>query len=365
LEENPMRDSTSFYLFTSISPRLGSNELEYQRSCVDSWRSAGFEVATVNGCTEVAEIAALQLGVQILSAGQNGKPRVRDILSCIVAKNCRYAGIINADCALLPYAEVSNRLKGYLDGRLVMAERIDVDALSMPQADSCGGFDAFFFDAATLPLDFSDSFRIGLPWWDYYFPMAVAAEGGRIANLMTPLLTHRIHSPGWIGSERERTGQDFWRFLKELRSSKPDSFPPLGHEVDMLWAEETLTIEQLGKVGSACFQWLRTRQFENHLGFLPARMEPIEALLRSMRMVLKKSAEREAEVAHVRTQLEAEVARLRTEVGERTAEVLNLREQSGSLRTQLTAVEQSTSWRITKPLRQVSSVLRAGTTSRA
>lgn len=105
-------------------------------------------------------------------------------------------------------------------------------------------------------------------------------------------------------------------------------------------------------------------------------MEPIEALLRSMRMVLKKSAEREAEVAHVRTQLEAEVAyvrtqleaeiaRLRTEVGERTAEVLNLREQSCALRTQLTAVEQSTSWRITKPLRQVSSVLRAGTTSRA
>jgi hypothetical protein len=351
-----MRDSKNFYLFTSISPRLGSNELAYQRSCVDSWRSAGFEVVTVNGRTEVSQIAALKLDVQIASAGQTGKPRVRDILSCIAAKNCRYAGIINADCALLPYPEVSDHLKGYLDGRLVIAERVDIDARSMPQGDSCGGFDAFFFDAATLPLEFGDSFRIGLPWWDYCFPMAVAAEGGKIANLITPLLTHRIHSPGWIGLERERVGQDFWRFLKEWRLSKPNGFPPLGHEVDVLWAQETLTAEQLGIVGSACFRWLRTRQFENHLEFLPLQMEPIEALLRSMRVVLNKSAEIDAKAAHLLTQLE-----------ERTAEVLHLREQRSVLTAQLTAVEQSTSWRITKPLRRVSSVLRSrvGSTSGA
>jgi hypothetical protein len=352
-----MRGSNSFYLFTSISPRLGDDELEYQKSCIASWRSAGFEVATVNGRTEVAQIAALGLDVQILIASQNGKPLVRDILSCIAAKNCRYAGIINADCALLPYPKVSGHLTDYLDGRLLLAERVDVDGQSMPQADSCGGFDAFFFDAATIPSDFNDSFRIGVPWWDYCFPMAVAAQGGQIANLMTPLLTHRIHNQGWISTERECAGQDFWRFLKEWHSSKPDSFPLLGHEVDMLWAEETLTIKQLGIVGSACFHWLRTRQVENHLGFLPSRMEPIETLLRSTRVALKKSAEAEAEIAYLRTKLgdySAELVSLRAEVLGMKAEVL-------SMKAQLAAVEQSTSWRITKPLRQIGSVLRRRT----
>jgi hypothetical protein len=66
-----------------------------------------------------------------------------------------------------------------------------------------------------------------------------------------------------------------------------------------------------------------------------------------MRITLKRSAEAEAEVAHLRTELEYY-----------TVEAI-------SLRAKLTGVEQSTSWRITKPLRQISSVLRrrAGTRS--
>jgi hypothetical protein len=337
-----MRYTNSFDLFTSISPRLGGDELEYHKSCIASWRSAGFEVVTVNGYSEVPRIAALELDVRIFSSAQAGKPLIRDILSCIAEKNCRYAGIINADCALLPYPELSAHLKDGLEGKLVLAERVDVDARSMPQGDSCGGFDAFFFDATTLPSDFDDNFQIGVPWWDYWFPMAVLAEGGQIVNLTTPLLTHRNHNHGWIGTERERVGQAFWRLLKDWRSSVPDSFPLLGHEVDVLWPEDTLTIEQLGVVGSACFQWLRTRQLENDFNFLPLRMEPIETLLRSMRATLKKSAKAEADIAYLRAEAEAE----RTELV--------------SLRAKLTAVEQSTSWRITKPLRQISSVLRRG-----
>jgi ABC-type polysaccharide/polyol phosphate export permease len=60
---------------------------------------------------------------------------------------------------------------------------------------------------------------------------------------------------------------------------------------------------------------------------------------------------------------EAELIHLRTQLGDLTAEVLDLR----PLRAQLMAVQQSTSWRVTKPLRQVSSLLRmrAGPASRA
>jgi hypothetical protein len=45
-----MRGNNSFYLFTSISPLLGADELEYQKSRIASWRSSDLEVATVDGC---------------------------------------------------------------------------------------------------------------------------------------------------------------------------------------------------------------------------------------------------------------------------------------------------------------------------
>ena len=134
-----MTDGDGFYLFTSISPQLGGAELEHQKDCIASWRSAGFKVTTVNGRSEVARIAALELDVEILTATQDDKPLVLDILSCIAAKGCRYAGIINADCALLPYQKPSKRLIKYLDNTLVLAERVDVDDLFLLPEKVHGG----------------------------------------------------------------------------------------------------------------------------------------------------------------------------------------------------------------------------------
>src|SRR5260370_40160397 len=94
-----MTDGDGFYLFTSISPQLGGAELEHQKYCIASWRSAGFEAATVNGRSEVTRIAALELDVEIFTATQDGKPLVLDILSCIAPKKCPYAGILKRDSA--------------------------------------------------------------------------------------------------------------------------------------------------------------------------------------------------------------------------------------------------------------------------
>ncbi len=396
-----MTDGDGFYLFTSISPQLGGAELEHQKYCIASWRSAGFDVATVNGRSEVARIAALELDVEIFTATQDGKPLVLDILSCIAAKKCRYAGIINADCALLPYPKLSEYLIKCLDGTLALAERVDVDDLSVPQPDSCGGFDAFFFDTAILPSDFDASFRVGVPWWDYYLPIAVAARGGRVVNLMTPLLTHKVHKRAWTDDERARMGQTFWRFLKECRASNPEVLSGFGREVDALVSEETLTIEQLAVVGSACFQWLQTRRLDPPPAFLPTRMGPIETLLRSLRLALRRNAEaqarcgevqarldykeaeaagaqakleaeaaemqaklvsKEAEAAEVQAKFEAEAAEAQAKLVVKEAEAASLSADNWHLRCKLEEIEQSTSWRMTKPVRQFVEILRAGAT---
>ena len=366
----------NFYLFTSISPQLSGAELEHQKYCIASWQSAGFKVTTVNGRSEVARIEALQLDVEILTAAQDEKPLVLDILSCIATKGCRYAGIINADCALLPYQKPSKRLIKYLDNTLVLAERVDVDDLLIPQPDSCGGFDAFFFDTAVLPSDFCATFRIGVPWWDYYLPIAVAAQGGRVVNLMTPFLMHKVHKRSWTGDERQRMGQEFWRFLKRCRASKPELFSAFGPEVEALVSEETLTVEQLAIVGSACFRWLQTRQFGRSPAFLPARMESIEMLLRSARLALRRNAEaqartgqvqarlscKEAEAAEAQAKLvskEAEAAEAQAKLISKEAEAGRLSADNWDLRAKLAAIEQSTFWRLTKPLRHIINISRA------
>jgi hypothetical protein len=392
----------NFYLFTSISPQLSGAELEHQKYCIASWRSAGFKVTTVNGRSEVARIGALQLDVEILTAAQDEKPLVLDILSCIATKGCRYAGIINADCALLPYQKPSKRLIKYLDNTLVLAERVDVDDLLIPQPDSCGGFDAFFFDTSVLPSDFCPTFRIGVPWWDYYLPIAVAAQGGRVVNLMTPFLVHRVHKRSWTGAERQRMGQEFWRFLKRCRTSKPELFSALGPDVEAIVSEETLTVEQLAVVGSACFRWLQTRRFDPSPAFLPHGMEPIEILLRSVRLALRRNAEAQARTGEVQARLfsveaeaaeaqaklvykEAEAAEAQAEAAEaqaklvckeaeaaeaaakllyKEAEAASLSADNWHLRSKLAAIEQSNCWRMTKPLRQIVDILRAHTTRR-
>jgi hypothetical protein len=332
-----------FYLFTSISPNLSGENLDYQKFCIASWRQAGFEVATVNGHGEVSRVSALGLNVEIVPVEQEKKPLIRDILACIDEKKCEFAGIVNADCAVLPYPDLAAKLKEFVSGSLLIAERVDVDSRSLPKPDSCGGFDGFFFDAAILPKNVDVDYRIGVPWWDYYLPMKVAAQGYRIVNLETPLLTHRLHEVGWSVDERERVGQAFWRFLHEWRASGPGKFPAFGPEIDGLWPKSTLTIDELGVVGSACAKWLQDCRSEVPQLLLPPQMQPLETLLRSTRGSLNLMGQQQLGLA------------LKLLGSENGNALLKLR--IADMEQRIADMEQSTSWRITKPLRKVRTVL--------
>jgi hypothetical protein len=281
-----MLESDNFYLFTSIPPHIGVGQLENLKHCIDSWRLADFKIVAVSGSDELSRIAALELDVELLPIPANGRPRIADILSCISDAGCRHAGIINADCALLPYPELSGQLKKILDHAIIYVERIDLDKQGVPQPGPCGGFDAFFFDTAILPKRFDDHFHIGAPWWDYCFPMAAAACGARFSNLESPLITHRWHEPTWIHEQSIRFGQIFWRFLKDWRSSDQQDFRAISPRVEVFWGADELSAEQLAIVGSDCFKWLLSRRLDVPLRFFSPPMISIETLLGSYRVAL-------------------------------------------------------------------------------
>jgi hypothetical protein len=345
-----MSDSSLVCLFTSISPQLALEELEYQKSCIASWRAAGFDVVTVNGKTEVVRIEAFKLDAEIVTLGEGGKPQIADILTCAKQRNSQYAGIINADCAFLPYPDLANHLAAQLRGSIAIVERLDIDDNFSPQPDSCSGFDAFFFDKHVVPANFDRGFKIGVPWWDYCFPMAAAVEGARIFNIDTPLLTHKMHHHAWSDEERESVGQIFWRFLKQWRASKQGDFPSFGSELDDLWAEDALTADQLTVVAAVCFRWLQRRRSESPTRFLPANLQFIEVLFQSQRATINRlNHKANATLAELAAQFDANS--IANSILVDANSVLELR--LANLRKQIEDIERSTSWRLTEPLRKL------------
>jgi hypothetical protein len=89
-------------------------------------------------------------------------------------------------------------------------------------------------------------------------------------------------------------------------------------------------LEDLSKIGAACFEWLRTRKLPRKMAFLPNEMGSVEALLQD---AYRSFSSRVGDLAVDKTELAAAKA-------------------------ELAAFKASTSWRITEPLRQFVSLLR-------
>src|SRR5262249_24527048 len=150
---------------------------------------------------------------------------------------------------------------------------------------------------------------------------------------------HRMHQQIWKDEEVLRVGQTFWRFLREWHSLSRESFPVFGRQVEDLLAEETLTKDQPGIVGLACFRWLRSLRSREPQQFLAREMLPIEMLLRSMRTALNNGAE----------ELEAKLSMLTMSESDN----LVLKHRLEEAQKYLDELHNSASWRVTKPLREI------------
>jgi hypothetical protein len=195
-------------LFTSIRPPADAEATSYLRDCLDSWRTAGFDTVAVNGAAEVEALRCLDLPIEFSVAATDRKPRIGTMLSAIRARGCRFAGIINSDCRIIAYPDVAANLKAGLDRTAVLAWRIDLDDDLKPTTMR-GGFDAYFFDTEVMPRE-DCGFSIGDPLWDYWFALACEMSGARVETLAVPLLTHKAHPANWSEQSFFRSIYRFW-----------------------------------------------------------------------------------------------------------------------------------------------------------
>ena len=249
-------ETSDVVIYTSLAPNLRrtaeGSEIgeEYQRACIKSWRSLGANIVSLNPVFEICRLLDMKYEVDFLRVDAK-RPRIIDIINAAKNAGKKIAAIVNADCLLVaPQAVIDASLKASANG-MVLFERLNVHPESIcPTGTHCNGYDLFLFDTRPLfSMEFDERFAIGSPWWDYYFPMAYEAAGGKLYSLPGPALIHLDHPIGFSQTTYNENRQIVYSFMKKGQFVVPNF--NLGPE---------LSKQDLTALGKVCFEKLRSSE---------------------------------------------------------------------------------------------------------
>ena len=135
-------------LFTSIPPRLtrlvqGRDfGLAWQTACIKSWRDSGFRIVSLNTPKEIEALRSLEPEVEFVEIGPDRtRPLITDFFAAAENSKTRIAGIINADCMIIPQTRIINHFTDDIGG-IVIADRINISQETLLPTGWGGGFDA-------------------------------------------------------------------------------------------------------------------------------------------------------------------------------------------------------------------------------
>jgi hypothetical protein len=174
----------------------------YQIECINSWRSSGFRVISLNCAAEIANLAGFETTVEFVEI-QSRVPKIHDFLKVSKSHGNGICGVINADCLLYLDAEEFSEVIHKARSGLLLFERIDLSAdRGLPNGNRYVGFDFFLFDGTIISQAILDriavaDFAIGQPCWDYFFPLLLRACGISVVKCNCASLFHLEHDSNW------------------------------------------------------------------------------------------------------------------------------------------------------------------------
>lgn len=226
---------TQIPLLTSLPPsmkRVDQRKVDvgaaYQRRCIESWRQSGFAPISLNSRAEPLpdeqqELVSVELQ-DIDATSTFGRPLV--YLSSFLARarkeESRPVAITNADICLCLTPEEQQTVRDLRPGEFLLAHRTDVDdpwLRSQPRRFT-EGYDLFVFhpqDLARLDWMREESYVFGMPWWDYFLPVALVLSGVRSRLLDSSGVVHMRHANRWHPYAGRRFGEDFLSDMKAFR----------------------------------------------------------------------------------------------------------------------------------------------------
>jgi hypothetical protein len=316
----------SFPLFTTIPPNSDF------RPVVDNWESSGFKVTSVNSSEEANILRTADVEVLEVESDQN-RLKISEIMSAIADTGTPIAGFINADCRFIQPLD-SERIKMFVKSSLVLAERIDVNETGGAATFLSLGFDAFFFDTATLRSLPDTDYRIGMPWWDYWFPLVMQRSGLALKRFSCPILLHTAHRLNWDEDAFLKGGralQAEFPSMRVIENDRPDPMPAF----TQLSSSPTVLPREISTATAELFS------------SIPALVKDIHTLQQSEWQLREEAAQRNNETEVLRQ----ENAALRHEAAQRSHEAESLRQENALLEQEVRALRNSSSFRITYPLR--------------
>ncbi|HOK65213.1 MAG TPA: hypothetical protein PK054_04545 [Anaerohalosphaeraceae bacterium] len=211
-------------LATSISPRNPDN----QQRAVQSWLKAGFSVISVNNPEEIELLRPLFPQVVFVPARRNGQEHfgkpliyIDDLLATLRETGASTVGLINSDIHL-KITEAHRRVLEEVTPKSVLCvHRVGVQSLDEEKGELfIGGVDAFLFHRRILEQIPPSIFCLGVPWWDYYFPIVCILNQVPLVRFQEPIAYHRKHPLNWDMKLWHRMGRYFYGRLLELCAEK-------------------------------------------------------------------------------------------------------------------------------------------------
>lgn len=217
-------------LITSIPPPIKRGDLdqtkyEWTRMCIDSWKSHGHEVVSVNIQNEVKVLENIFPDVNYILTDKstllmNGRPLVFifDALQKVTKLGFERYAICNADIYI-----TQDLTKLNLDPLTCSySNRIDIENINSDSGVLFGGIDYFNFSNEffkNLPQNY---FCLGLPWWDYWYPLYASINDFNLLRIVNPekvpVIYHKIHGDAWSPSELCNMGNHFFTMIRSRKA---------------------------------------------------------------------------------------------------------------------------------------------------
>lgn len=199
---------------TSISP--GHKNFDSQLRAIESWRSHGYRVVSLNSNEEIEK---LQLGFKevdfIETARTNevlfGKPYV--IISAIIdhlkTRPEEHFLILNSDIIVNDEMGFTPTIRDISEKGIVIMNRRDFNDDMKDSKVYEMGFDGFFINKKWLNIFPQSILCLGQCFWDFWLPFQAVLAGVTIFKLNEPYLYHQRHAIQYSTADWKSTGEIF------------------------------------------------------------------------------------------------------------------------------------------------------------
>lgn len=184
-------------IFTTINP---NDNFEVQSKAVSSW-SNKYQVYSVNTKEEIIKINNLYPNVIFIETEdtfvyKNKKLiKLNSILSAIdITCKSEPVAIVNSDIILNENLNL-NINKRYLINGLFIGTRYELDGDK--KYPFIFGYDIFIFNSNLTDIFKNDKYVIGMPWWDYWVPLACIKSGLNLYHIKDELIYHITHQTNY------------------------------------------------------------------------------------------------------------------------------------------------------------------------